>query len=260
MNFTKNKKIILAIFTFACALNAQTLNGQQIAQKAYDRPDGDSRESEITLTLINNNGRERVRKLKNYSIDIGKDSKSVMFFEFPGDVRNTGFLTYDYDNPDKEDDKWLYLPAMKKTRRISGKSSKTQYFMGTDFTYDDMSKRNVDESTHKLLREEKFEGNDTWVIESIPKDPDEIYSKKITWIRKDCAVAVKAEYYDRHEKLHRVMKSSDIKQIANYWSTGKMTMENVQNGHKTVIEFHNQKYDMKFSADMFTVPRLERGK
>ena len=68
-------------------------------------------------------------------MDVGKDTKKIMFFTYPGDVKGTGFLTWDYDNPRKVDDKWLYLPAMKKTRRISGKSSKTDYFMGSDFEY-----------------------------------------------------------------------------------------------------------------------------
>ena len=77
-----------------------------------------------------------------------------MFFTYPGDVNGTGFLTWDYDDMSKDDDKWLYLPAMKKTRRISGSSSKTDYFMGTDFTYNDMGSRNIDEDTHTLLREE----------------------------------------------------------------------------------------------------------
>lgn len=74
-----------------------------------------------------------------------------MFFEYPGDVKGTGFLTWDYDEPGKDDDKWLYLPAMKKTRRISGSSARQDYFMGSDFTYDDMGSRSVDEDTHELL-------------------------------------------------------------------------------------------------------------
>ena len=86
-----------------------------------------------------------------------------MFFTYPGDVKGTGFLTWDYDQAGKEDDKWLYLPAMKKTRRISGSSSKTDYFMGTDFTYDDMGDRNIDEDTHKFLRKEKCGGFDCYV-------------------------------------------------------------------------------------------------
>ncbi len=255
-----NKKFFLALNLWAAMTCAGELTGREIAQKVYDREDGDSRESEMTLTLVNKNGAERVRKVKSFSIDQGKDRKSVMFFEYPGDVRNTGFLTYDYDDPSKEDDKWLYLPAMKKTRRISGSSSKTQYFMGTDFTYDDMGKKNVDESQHQLLREEKLGEFDTWVLESVPKDPDEIYSRKVMWIRKDCLIAIKGEYYDRHNELHRVFEASDLKQIDGFWTVGRMEMRNVQNGHKTIILNENQKYNTDLSADMFTVPRLERGK
>lgn len=109
----------------------------------------------------------------SYSVDVGrakKDRKSIMFFQYPGDVKGTGFLTWDYDDPSRDDDKWLYLPAMKKTRRISGSSAKQDYFMGSDFTYDDMGSRHVDEDTHKLLGEESIGGHKCWQLESVPKD------------------------------------------------------------------------------------------
>ena len=113
---------------------AQSLTGRDIVQKAKDRPDGETRTSEMTMQLINKNGSIRERKIQSYSMDIGKDKKTIMFFLYPGDVKGTGFLTWNYDQVGREDDKWLYLPAMKKTRRISGSSSKTDYFMGSDFT------------------------------------------------------------------------------------------------------------------------------
>ena len=94
-------------------------------------------------------------------------------------LKGTGFLTWDYDNPDKDDDRWLYLPAMKKTRRISGSSAKQAYFMGSDFTYDDMGSRNVDEDSHQLLGEETIGGHKCWKLEYTPKDKREIYSRKV---------------------------------------------------------------------------------
>lgn len=188
----------LVVLAFAATAMAQT--GREIAQKVKDRPDGDTRQSELVMKLINKRGAVRERKLISYSIDVGegkKDRKSIMFFQYPGDVKGTGFLTWDYDDPDKDDDKWLYLPAMKKTRRISGSSAKQDYFMGSDFTYDDMGSRNVDEDTHKLLGEEEIDGHKCWELESTPKDKREIYSKKIAFIRQDCLIAVRVEYYDK---------------------------------------------------------------
>ena len=135
---------ILGIAAMLAVSSALAQTGREIAQKVKDRPDGDTRQSEMTMKLINKRGSVRERKLLSYSIDVGKgkkDRKTIMFFLYPGDVKGTGFLTWDYDEMGKDDDKWLYLPAMKKTRRISGSSAKKDYFMGSDFTYYDMGMR-----------------------------------------------------------------------------------------------------------------------
>lgn len=137
-------------------------------QMVKDRPDGDTRYAQMELTLVKKNGSKRERKVESWSMDISNDTKMVMFFTYPGDVKGTGYLTWDYDQIGKDDDKWLYLPAMKKTRRINGASTKTDYFMGTDFTYDDMGDRNVDEDDHKLLRTETHDGKMCWVVEATP--------------------------------------------------------------------------------------------
>ena len=238
---------------------AQTLTGRDIMQRAKDLPDGDSRYSEMELTLIKKNGDKRERKVVSWSIDEGKDKKTLMFFTYPGDVNGTGFLTWDYDDMSKDDDKWLYLPAMKKTRRISGSSSKTDYFMGTDFTYNDMGSRNIDEDTHTLLREEDRYGQKCWVVESVPVDKREIYSRKVTWIRQDCCVPIYVEFYDKLDKLHRYLTISEISQVQGYWTKQHMEMQNVQTGHSTVIVLKNPQYDLKVDKSMFTVAKLEKG-
>ena len=259
------KKIVLfaALFSIInCQLSicqAQQLTGRDIVQKVKNRPDGDTRYSELELTLMKKNGTTRQRKITMWAMDEGKDTKKIMFFTYPGDVKGTGFLTYDYDQVGKEDDKWLYLPAMKKTRRISGSSSKTDYFMGTDFTYDDMGSRNVDEDTHKLLREEMKDGHKCWVVESVPVDKREIYSRKVSWIRQDCLTAIYVEYYDKLNKLHRVLTISDVKEVQGFWTVHKMEMKNVQTEHSTIITVKNPKYNIKVDKNLFTVAKLEKG-
>lgn len=248
--------LVVALVSFVAA---ESLSGRDIVQKVKDRPDGDTRSSELSMTLINKGGSKRERKISSFAMDVGKDTKQIMFFRYPNDVKGTGFLTVDYDDISKDDDKWLYLPAMKKTRRISGKSSKTDYFMGSDFTYDDVGQRNVDEDTHTLLREEKVDGVDCWVIESVPKKGDEIFSKKVSWIRKDCLIAAKVEYYDKLGKLHRFLKVEKVTQVDGFWAIAKMSMENVQTSHKTILEFNDLKFNIPLDAKTFTVPRLERG-
>ena len=189
------KRTILAVAIVAVFMTVATAQtGRDIAQKVKDRPDGDTRQSELSMKLINKRGAVRERRLVSYSIDVGeekRDRKSIMFFEYPGDVKGTGFLTWDYDEPGKDDDKWLYLPAMKKTRRISGSSARQDYFMGSDFTYDDMGSRSVDEDTHELLGEEIIDGYKCWKLESVPKDKRDIFSRKIALIRQDCLIPVR---------------------------------------------------------------------
>ncbi|MBR4215137.1 MAG: outer membrane lipoprotein-sorting protein [Bacteroidales bacterium] len=255
------KKLFLlaAVLLAAYSVDAQTLSGRDIVKKVKDNPDGNTRYAKMDLVLEKANGSKRERKVESWAMDIGEDTKTMMFFTYPGDVKGTGFLTWNHDEIGKDDDKWLYMPALKKTRRISGSSSKTDYFMGTDFTYDDMGDRNIDEDDHKLLREEKCNGFDCYVVESVPKDKREIYSKRISWIRKDCFMGVKVEYYDKLGALHRVLNISDIKQVQGFWTRGKMVMENVQTKHKTVITFSDMKYDLKIDSEMFNVAKLEKG-
>lgn len=257
------KRLLLLVAVAAMCAAARAQTGREIAQKVKDRPDGDTRRSEMVMKLVNKRGSVRERKLISYSIDVGKgkeDRKSIMFFLYPGDVKGTGFLTWDYDDPSKDDDKWLYLPAMKKTRRISGSSAKQDYFMGSDFTYDDMGRRSVDEDTHKLTGEATVDGQQCWVLESTPKDKREIYSKKTAWIRKDCLIPVKVEYYDKMGKLHRSLELSDITKVQGFWVARKMHMSNVQTGHQTILEVVDPKYDLPMQEAEFNVTTLEKGR
>lgn len=245
---------------FSChSIYGQSITGREIMQKVKDRPDGDTRYSEMTMRLVNKRNRERVRKLKSYAFDIKKDVKKIMFFQYPGDVKGTGFLTWDYDEIGKDDDKWLYLPAMKKTRRISGSSAKTDYFMGSDFTYDDMGSRAVDEDTHTLLKEVELEGHKCWIVESVSKDTRDIYLKKVSWIRKDCLVAMKVEYYDKMNKLHRKLTLTDIEKVDGFWMAKKLHIINVQTNHQTYLTIENPKYDIDIEEDVFVVSNLEKG-
>ena len=255
------KQIALFIISIiSLGAEAQTLDGRTIVQMVNDRADGDTRSSDMELTLVKKNGSTRQRKLSSWAMDEGKDTKKIMFFTYPGDVKGTGFLTWDYDDTKKDDDKWLYLPAMKKTRRISGSSSKTDYFMGTDFTYDDMGSRNVDEDTHTLLREEVRDGHKCWVVESRPIDKREIYSRKVMWISQEYLTSIYVEYYDKLDKLHRVFSASKIENVQGFWTVMHMEMKNVQTGHSTIIEMKNPQYNISgVDKSMFTVSKLEKG-
>lgn len=257
----KAKRLVLTLLVLTAMQSAMadTLTGREVMEKVKGRADGDTRYATVEMTLIQKNGHKRVRKLESWAMDVGKDTKKIMFFTYPGDVKGTGFLTWDYDDPKATDDKWLYLPALKKTRRISGKSSKTDYFMGSDFTYNDMSARSVDEEQHTLLREEMLDGYKCWVVQSIPYDKGEIYASRTTWIRQDCLLVVQAEFYDKLQKLHRRLSISNIIMVQGFWTMEFMQMENVQTGHKTTIRMGNHQFNIKLSPNLFTVSQLEKG-
>ena len=240
-------------------VSSRKLTGRDIMVRVNDRPDGDDRKGVMQMTLINKRGRTRERTVLSFSKEYGKDSKSLMFFESPADVRGTGFLQYEYDDPNKEDDRWLYLPALKKVRRISG-SSRNDYFMGTDFTYDDMGNRSVDEDHHRLLREEEVDGLACWVLESAPKDKDYMYSKTVRWIRQDALLPIKIEFYDRQGNLLKILTAADIRKQDGFWTIFKMEMDNIRDKHKTVLEFKEIHYDMGLEDSLFRASSLERGR
>jgi hypothetical protein len=261
----KTKSLVIKTILFSLggliwnfSLDAQP-TGKEIVQMVHDQPDGENSRSVMTMQLVNHRGAIRERTLLSYSLDVGEDSKSIMFFESPADVKGTGFLSWQYDNPDQDDDRWLYLPAMKKVRRISGASAKKENFMGSDFTYDDMGGRSVDEDQHQLLREEDFDGSACWVVEHTPLNDDATYSKRISWIRKDALTTLKVEFYDRMGALLKTLRASEIVKQGNYWTTRKLEMTNHQRNHKTLITLDRIEYDLAMDESMFTVPTLERG-
>ena len=252
--------IIIAsnIITFN-SLQAQSLSGRDIMQKVIDRPDGENRKSKLEMELINKRGSKRKRTVITYSMDIGKDKKNLMFFLEPSDVKGTSFLTWEYDNLSKEDDRWLYLPAMKKTRRISGTSAKKDYFMGTDFTYDDLGTKNIDENKYKLLKEITDNNRQFWIVESIPVDPRDMYSKIISYIDKVHLLAHKVEFYDKKGSLLKTLEVSDIIKIDGFWTAQKMHMVNHQQKHETILNISNTKYNINIDQDLFSVSNMEKG-
>ena len=252
--------IVSILFCLSAILvQGAELTGRDIMIKVDERPDGNDQRSIMKMTLINKRGKTRERSVLTYSKDYGKDRKSLMYFQSPGDVKGTGFLSWDYDDPKKDDDQWLYLPALKKSRRISS-SSKNDNFMGTDFTYDDMGDRNVDEDTHELLKEEEIDGHKCWVVESKPKDKDYMYSRRTSWVRQDALVMLKVEFYDKRGSLLKILAIPDTRKQDGIWTHYKMEMENVQKEHKTIIEMSEVQYNIGLKDSLFRVSTLERGR
>ncbi len=233
---------------------AQT--GDEIAMKVYNRESPTDGESDMTMTLINSKGKERVRYLHQFLKDYDEVEKKVMFFKAPADVKNTSFLNFSYDD-DRDDDQWLYLPALKKVKRISG-GSKDDYFMGSDFTYEDMEKRNPNKDGHKLLKTVTLEGEECYVVESTPKEEGQ-YSRRVAWVIKDKWIPLKIEFYDEDEDLLKILTIPEFKQLSGYWTIITQNMENVQRSHKTVITLSNIELEKGLGDAKFTQRAMTKG-
>ncbi len=251
--------LLFALTVFPLALFGQrTLSGLEIIQAVYDRPAGQDQEGKLTMTLINSKGDRRVREIKQFTKDYSREEKKIMFFISPADVRNTSFMNWSYDESGHDDDQWIFLPALNKVKRISS-DSKSDYFMGSDFTYDDLGDRHPTEDSHKLIREEKLNGEDCYVVESTPIDKDYMYSKTITWVIKGKSIGLKKEFYDEdgeHLKTLTVEKYEDIK---GYLIITHSKMHNVQNGHTTDMLLEDLKVDSGIKDDQFTERLMKRG-
>lgn len=250
---------VLLVVVITVAVNGQEkITGLKIIENVYNRDSGDDVTSDLTMTLINSRGDTRIREIKQYGKDYGKEDKSTMFFLSPADVRNTSFMNWSYDEEGRDDDQWIYLPALKKVKRISS-DSKGDYFMGSDFTYDDLGDRHPSEDTHKLLREEKLNGENCYVVESIPKEEDYMYSKTVTWISKDKWIGLKKEFYDEDGEHLKTLSVGKFEKIDGIWVILNSEMHNIQKDHKTLMELKDVKINTGIDDGMFTERIMKRG-
>jgi hypothetical protein len=169
---------------------------------------------------------------------------------------------FDYEEEEKDSDNWLYLPAMKKTRRIASSGSESEgSFMGTDFTYQDMGDRSLSKYDYNLLGEEDLDGIACYKVECISKAGTEKDPRYITYIGKSDYIMRKCEFYDRQNQLHRLLTCSNFTSIKGFTTAQVMKMENVQTGTWSLIETKNIQYDAEDIDDsLFTVAALEKGR
>ncbi|NOZ09075.1 MAG: outer membrane lipoprotein-sorting protein [FCB group bacterium] len=237
---------------------AGEITGSEVIRKVYDRPTGEDMTANLTMVIENSRGNQRVREIKQYIKDFGDVEKKIMFFQAPADVKNTAFMNWSYDEASKSDDQWIYLPALKKVKRISS-DSRSDYFMGSDFTYDDLGDRHPDEDLHKLLREEKVDGIDTYVVESIPKDKDYMYSRTITWVVKASWIGLRKEFYDEDGELLKILTVNEQKTFGDVVVLTNVKMENVQKNQLTVMKLKDVKINTGIPDNIFTERIMKRG-
>jgi len=241
------------------------LTAQEIAQKVSDRDEGDNITSNMKMILIDKSGKRRVRDLKVYTKNRGTDTLKLMFFLTPADVKDTAFLTYDYEDSNADDDQWLYLPALQKVKRIAS-SDKSSSFMGSDFTYSDMTSRNVEDYTYRIMKETKAQGHKVWQLLVIPKTEKTIaetgYTKSIMFVRQDNFVVIQALNYIKAGNKLKYMMVKDLELMDGVWTVKEMQMVTKKGKkmlHKSIFKFSNIKYNQDLDESLFTTRTLERG-
>lgn len=243
----------LALLVLAMPLAAQP-RAHEIMTKAHLAMyyPGDDMRTRVTMRLTSKAGGARLRELTMSRRDLreGGEQRYFIYFHRPPDVRDMTFLVWKY--PGKDDDRWLYVPALKLVRRIAA-NDKRSSFAGSDFSYEDVSGREPEEDTHKLLREEKAGERVAYVVESSPKDPGSVdFSRKLSWIDTATRLPLKEEYYDRRGELARVFTAEELHEVQGFWTVTKRVMKNVQTGHWTEAVLDDVRYNQNLSPDLFT--------
>ncbi len=239
-----------------------------IMEKVDARDEGDNQTADMQMILIDKRGNERVRKISISKKDKGEDTYRLMFFAHPADVKDTAFLTYDYDDPARDDDQWLYLPALRKTKRVAT-SDKSGSFMGSDLTYSDMTSRNLEDYTFSFYekgKESEVRGKKVWAIWSYPRSKDVIdetgYEKSLIFVRQDIDMVVRAIHWVKDGGYLKYVDMRKVEQIDGIWvatdtlvtkKQGKTTI------HKTILSLANVRFKQDMDYDLFTIRRMEKG-
>ena len=256
--------IAFGLGAFLSIIHAQDANA--IMEQYQSNAKIDFLTSEIEYNNHSKKGRVQNRKLKQYikrrpeTIDC---YKLLLQFVEPGDVRGTATLTL--QNDDKNDQQWLYLPALRGTKQISP-SRRTNRFMGTEMTYEDLNNylsEPIEEQQYKLLNQEAVNGVDCSVIEAVPSTNSEIkmsgYSKRQLWISKENYSNVKTVFYDRSGDKYKVYEAFGIDKIGNtsHYRPSKVTMKNLKTGNWTEVFYHNMQVNETIEDNLFTIAYLE---
>ncbi len=255
---------IVAIPALRPARAAEELtDGREIAARSDRARRAETEHQVMTMILENARGQRRVRTIEGWSHELS-DNEERRFARFlkPSDVRNTTLLTYDYD--DKDDDIWLYLPALKKVKRILS-SNKKDYFMGSDFTYEDMENLDLVNWDYKLIGSEAIDGVDCYVIEETPNNEKEAkesgYSKRISWIAKTDFLPRRVDFYDKKGRLAKRLHFEDIHPTSPddpRPRAHKLTMENFITKHKTILIFDKLELDVPINDEVFSQRNLRQ--
>jgi outer membrane lipoprotein-sorting protein len=232
--------------------------GLAIARAADERDSGwGDVQARLRMVLKNRHGQESQRTLDVRFLEVAEDGdKSLGYFHEPADVKGTALLTYSHKT--ENDDQWLYLPALKRVKRIAS-ADKSGAFMGSEFAYEDLSSQEVEKYTYKYLRDEVVDGEECFVVERYPTAKYSGYTRQWVWIDKSAYRTRKIDYYDRKGSLLKTLTSGGYtKHLERYWRAGWTLMENHQSGKSTRLEWSGFRFQAGLKDGDFTQEALKR--
>jgi len=252
--------LILLATSFATSAQTSHERGLSIALEADKRDLGfGDISSNLEMILRDRHGDESNRSMRNKTLEQDQDGdKSLIVFDSPKDVRGTAFLSFTHKR--ETDDQWLFLPALKRVKRIAS-SNKSGPFMGSEFAFEDISSQEVEKYDYNFLKEESLQGLDYFVVEQDPKDPKSGYSRQVVWLDQDEYRVWKVESYDRKGDLLKTLTVSNYKQYLNkFWRAGTWEMINHQTGKSTTLNFSDYKFGNGLSDKDFSKNSLARAR
>lgn len=254
-------KLLAVILVFFCFL--QEAISEDAAQKGY-RIAKELREANkkfrgevasMELVLISAHGESVTRKMMGKALEVdGDGDKSLIVFLWPADVKGTKLLTWSHLS--ESDDQWLYLPALKRVKRINS-SNKTGSFMGSEFSYEDIGSVEVDKYTYKFIKSEKKNNHEITIIERYPKDEDSGYKRQVVWSDMTYNQPIKVEYYDRKNELLKTAIMSKFKKYKKWWRANEVNIQNHQTKKKSQMIWKKRKLGVKFNELDFHQNKLK---
>jgi len=218
-----------------CTFSLMAMSGEELAVRVDAVTEGfiDSK-SISTMTLFNANGVKSERKMRMSRLEGKNGDRSMIVFETPSDIKSTALLTYEHFV--KDDDQWIYLPALKRVKRIASKN-KSGSFMGSEFSYEDLSSQKRFKYSYE---DEVVEKDNMLITKRVPKDRYSGYSKQVVYVDTKNLLVQKIEYYDRKKELLKRALFKDYKKIKDVWRFGNIDMVNLQTKKRTVILVTNE--------------------
>jgi outer membrane lipoprotein-sorting protein len=251
--------VLFSLFGAVAALaSADTDKGLAIAIEA-DRRDNGFGDTAVDLTMLiaSSAGSVTTREMRQMVLEVAGDGdKSIMVFDRPRDLKGTAILTFTHKLED--DEQWLYLPALKRVKRISS-ADKSGPFMGSEFAYEDLSSQEVEKYSYRYLRDETVNGEPCFVVERIPTDKNSGYTRQIIWVDQAEYRLQRVDYYDRKNTLLKSMSPVNYQQYLNlYWRPAEMIMTNHQTGKSTTLKFGNYQFQTGLQDSDFTPSAISR--